>query len=82
MILDPLAQKVKEAWQVHADAIGTNDDIVIRRAYIEVLKAELAIEVDCLANCKQPATRLVYEDTITYYKARIEDEERDLAKLI
>jgi hypothetical protein len=77
---DELVRKVRRAWDRHSKALRTEprDDIEVRRAFIEVLRAERNVEQDCLESCTQAPTRELYKQTVAEYDAQIADEERAL----
>ena len=80
---DPVVDRIHAAWDAHISALSMLDnDIGIRRAFIEVLRAERAMHEDCLKKCEQQPTRAGYIATIRDYDCRIEDEEKALAKIL
>lgn len=78
---DPLAAAVRASWEVHAAAIQSGDDLAIARSYLATLRAELAIEEDCLLSAWNDLGRRSCRATIDALTADIEDAAKNLATL-
>ena len=78
MSRDIAVEVLHAAWDAHTAACALDDDIAIRRAHINVLKAERDVEQESLDRCTQDSSKPFYREIIACINFQIEDEEAGL----